>query len=300
MVAEQVFPVVSVAHESDVYLKWDKASAFRVMDSKGRGTLRADGAESKTEDYGGTWTSYQAEEYAVRTRITDRERANADQVYMLEQSKVRRAQDKILLDYEIRVANTVTTTGNYASSNLLSIATGTGQWNNASFASQTTGQHSVIAGQIFTGINAIRQSTGGKTPNKIIIPFKVAQVMRNDVGLVDLIKYQATTLNDGANLLPPVLWGMDVLVPRTPMQTAVEGEPVSLSDVWGNNVILLYVPTTPTLDDLALGYTIRSRPWQVKTWREERFNATFYEAGFVQTEQLITADAGYLISNCCA
>jgi hypothetical protein len=298
MIAEQVFPPVKVTKESDVYLTWDKGQALRVDRSDGYGTLRADGAESRTEDYGGTWTNYQAQEFALRTKITDRERANADAAFALEQSKVRRAQDKVLLDMELRVASICTTAANYASANKTTLS-GTAQWNNASFASQSNGQHSVIMGEILAGMNAIRSSTlGGLLPNKIIIPYAVAIVMKNDVGFWDSVKYQSNSVN--FDVLPPTLMGMDVLIPRVPYQTAVEGEALSTSDVWGKSVTLLYVNPSPSIDSLTFGVTLRSRDWGVKTWREEKLNTTFYEASLVQAEQLVTADCGYLIINAIA
>lgn len=299
MIAEQVFPPIAVSHESDVYLTWDKGQALRVERTDGYGTLRADGAESHTEDYGGTWTNYTAQEFALRTKITDREKANADQAFALEQSKVRRAQDKVLLDMELRVATICTTTANYASSNKLAISNGANQYNNSGFVSQTTGQHSVIIGQLLTAMNAIRQSTaGGLLPNKIIIPYAVAIVLKNDVGFWDSVKYTSGSVN--TDVLPPTLLGMDVLIPRVPYITSVEGEAVSVTDVWGKNIVLLYVNPNPSLDSLTFGTTLRSRPWSVKTWRKEEMNTTFYEASIVQAEQLVTADCGYIISNCIA
>ena len=292
-VAEQVWPVVSVVKESDVYLTWDKGQAFRVERSDGYGTLRADGTESRTEDYGGTWSAYKAEEFALRTRVTDRELANQDKAFNLEQSKVRRMQDKILIDYELRVAGPVTTAGNYATANKTTLV-GANQWNNSSFASTSNGQHSIIAGELLTGIDAIRKSTGGLLPNKIVIPYSVAMIMRNDPGFWDAVKYTSSSIN--TDVLPPTLFGMDVLIPRSSYETVVEGEAASISDVWGKNVVLFYSNPNLGLDSLTFGSTLRSRPWMVKTWRKEEISATYYEASIVQAEQAVTYDCGYLIA----
>jgi hypothetical protein len=296
MVAEQVFPVVPVKHESDDYYVWDKPSAFRLDRTDGAYTLRADGTESRTLSFGATVKGYRCEEYALRTRITDRMRANQDDALQLEVSFVRRVQDLLLLEQELRVATLLTTTGNYSSSNRVTLS-GTNQWNNASFTSQTNGQHSVIIGELLTGIDAIRQATGGLKPNKMIIPHAVAMVMANDPGIIDAIKYTHTDLLNNDMPLPQSFLGMDVIIPRVPYQSAVEGEATSFSDVWGKNVVLLYVNPTPGLDALTAGMIFRSRPWQVKQWREEQIESTFYEPSFVQTELLIAADAGYLIHN---
>lgn len=299
MIAEMIFPVMKVAHESDLYYKWDKGQAFRVERSDGKGTLRADKARAKQFNYGFTLDSYTALEYAGEVSVSDREVANADSALQLQVSKVRRVQDEILLDQEIRVASLLTTTGNYASANFTTNS-GTSQWNNASFASQTNGQHSVIKGQIETGKEAIRKATGGLLPNTIVIPRAVAAIMYNDVGLVDLLKYSPPANLATSDILPDTLWGMKVLVPTAVYQTAVEGEAFSGSDVWGKNVILAYVNPNPGLDALTAGLIFRQREWQVKQFREEEIDSTFYRPSLIQAEKAVAFDCAYLIQNAVA
>jgi len=298
MIAEQVAPVFKVAHENDLYYKWDKGQAFRLERSDGKGSLRADKAKAHVVNFGATLDSYLAEEFALETEISDRERANQDSALNLEVSKVRRVQDLILLDQEIRVASLFTTSSNYASANKTTNS-GSSQWNNGSFASQTNGQHSVIQGQIETAKEAVRQSTGGLLPNTIIIPRAVAAVMYNDVGLADLVKYTASNLMVD-NLLPQNLWGMKVIIPTAVYQTANEGEAFSGSDVWGKNVWIGYVNPNPGIDSLTFATIFRSREWQVKQYRDETRDVTVYRPSLVQAEKLVTADCGYLIINAVA
>lgn len=295
MIAEQVFPVVPVSNESDYYYFWDKGQAFRVERSDGKGSLRADGTRPKLVNFGATLKTYTAEEFAIETRITDRERANADNALALEQSKVRRVQDLLYIDYEIRVAGVLTAAATYPAANVVTLS-GTSQWNNASFSSQTGNQHSVIKANIEAGKEAIRKATGGLLPNTIVIPRAVAAVMYNDVGLADIVKYTAPNLMVD-DLLPQTLWGMRVLIPTVPFTTSAEGETPAMSDVWGKNVILMYRDPNPGLDALTLGLTLRQRPWQVKQYRDEQIDATFYRPGFVQAEQLVAPDCGYLLQN---
>jgi hypothetical protein len=293
MVAEQVFPVVPVAHESDYYYVWDKGSAFRVARSDGRGSLRADGAKSNLEDYGATPDLYKAEEWALKTRITDRQRANQDPVLQLEVSKTRRVQDKILLDQEIRVASLLTNTATYASSNVVTLS-GTSQWNNASFSSQA-GTQSVIEQQFDIGREAIRVATGGREANIAVVPMAVWRVMKRDIGIRDQIKYtHSDILMEGG--LPDILWGLKVIVPSSMYSVSVEGETPTLVDCWGKNVVIAYVDPNPGLDGLTLGTTFRARPWQVKQWREEEEESTYYEPSIVQAEKLVSKDCGYLIA----
>lgn len=297
MVAEQIFGVIPVTHESDDYWFWDKGQAFRTERSDGKGSLRPDGTPAKEVEFGATVRQYVAEEYSYRTKITDRQRANADSALQLEVSKVRRAQDLVLLDQEVRVASLLTTAANYAAANTTTLA-GTAQWNNASFASQQ-GTQSVIEANIDAGREAIRIATGGLEANTIIIPRAVARVMKRDIGVRDQIKYTDPNILIGGHL-PPQLWGLNVVMPGAVNTTSAEGETPTMTDVWGKNVILAYLNPNPGLDALTLGAIFRARPWQVKQWREEAIDATFYQPSLVQTESLVASDCGYLIQNAIA
>ena len=294
MIAEQVFPVFAVSHESDEYWFWDKGQAFNLLRSDGNGSVRADGTRSKELAFGATRKVYNAQELAYATRITDREMRNADSSLRLETSRTRRAQDLVLLDYETRVANLVTGASNYASANKTTLS-GTSQWNNASFTSQNTQGQSVIGGELLTGIDAVRQSTGGRYPNVIIIPAAVLAVMRNDKGLNDSVKYTSNTIATGSPF-GDSLYGMRILTPTAMSQTVTEGEATALGDVWGKSVVIAYINPNPGIDDITLGLTFRQRPWQVKTWREEAEESTMYEPSMVQAEAAITFDCAYLIS----
>lgn len=293
-VAEQVFPVVPVKHESDDFLVWDKGQAFRVGRADGQGSLRADGAESQIEEFGGTWNSYRAEAYARKTPITDRQRQNADPVWQLEQSKTRRVMDKLLLDQELRVAGPLLLAANYAASNVTTLS-GVNQWNNTSFVSQQ-GTFSVIEEEVDNARKAIRASTGGLEPNVIIIPIEVGRVMKRDIGIREAIKFtHPDILTKGT--LPDTLWGLKVVTPSSMFTTQAEGETIALTDVWGKNVIVAYVDPSPSLDTLTLGSIFRARPFQVKQWYQEERESTWYEPSVVQDEMLVSADCGYLMQS---
>ena len=294
MVAEQVFNVIPVNHESDDYWFWDKGQAFRVARTDGKGTLRPDKARAIAVNFGAKVNSYTASEYAAETDISDRERDNADAALQLEVSKVRRAQDLVLLDQEIRVATLLTTTTNYAGANTTTLS-GASQWNNASFASQSSATQSVIESNIDTGREAVRLATGGLEPNTIIVPRAVARVMKRDLGVRDQIKYTDPNVLVGGHL-PPQLWGLNVIMPGAVYTSTVEGETPTMTDVWGKNVVIAYINPNPGLDALTLGAIFRKRPWQVKQFRDEAIDTTYYRPSMVQAEVAVAFDCGYLIA----
>lgn len=305
MVADQVMPIKQVAKENDNYYVWNKGQRFRVLRNDGYGSLRADKTPAKVRNYGFTEASYRAFEFAIAESVTDRERSNADSALSLEQSKIFGIQDELMLDYEVRIANLVTNTANYNSTNFTTLA-GVNQWNNASFQSLgTTGSgHSAIKTNIDAGKQSIVSATGGLFPNTIVIPYQVAVVINNDPGLADTEKYTLNRLMQGDILDPqdPTnrFFGMKCLVPTVSFQATTEGEPDALGYVWGKSVWMGYVNPNPSLNSLTFGLTFRKDGFAIRSWREEKTKETFYEVALLQTEQIVAKDAGYLIKNAIA
>lgn len=282
-IAEQAVSVVPVVKESDKYYVWNRGDAFRIP-----ATLRADGAEANQVEFGlSSSSTYSALEYALAIKLTDRQRANADSVLRLQQSYQTRLQNLLYADMEKRVATLLTTQGNYASGNRVQKA-GVTQWNNGAFSGN-------IETDIDTGKEAVRSAIG-LDPNTIIIPSAVAKVMKRNATIRELIKYtHADLLVDGD--LPPMLWGMKVLIPKGINATSVEGATVTMADIWGKHVVMTYKPTDGAIDTPAHAYIFRARNWQTSTWREERMKADMIETGVIQDEVLTSNISGYLIED---
>ena len=128
LIARTIFPVIPVMKESDKYYVWNKQDAF-----VRKNTLRADGAESSTVGFRLSTDSYQCEEYALNTFVTDRQIKNADSVLNLKNAKQRRLQGLLEIDLEVRVATLLQTLGTWATTNRNTLS-GADQFDTASFA----------------------------------------------------------------------------------------------------------------------------------------------------------------------
>lgn len=267
---------------------WNRHDAARIPNS-----LRANGAESNTLSFSlDTNGTYRVHEYALKTQVTDRDRANADSVLRLEQAKTMRVKDLVELSLEQRVATLLTTQANYASTNRVQLSS-TSQWNNASFIGS-------IESDIDTGKEAIRQQTLGLDPDTIIIPSAIAKVIKRDDQIRELIKYtHADLLVDGD--LPPMLWGMKVIIPKAVNVTSRKGNSTqTIADVWGKHVVMLVSNGGGVVDVPTFGKIFQQGTEVVKTWRKEELSADFYEYA-VMTDEVITASAaGYLIEDAIA
>ncbi len=285
MIADRVFPVIPVMHETDIYYTWDKDMGLRFIDG-----LRADGTESKTVSYNVSKSTYSCEEYALKVKVTDREVKNADSVLRLETSKTKRVTGQLLLGQERRVAALLTTQANYPASNRVQLS-GVSQWDNASFAGS-------IEKDFDDGKEAVRFGTGGMDPNFAIIPSAVSKVVKRDADIRDLIKYtHADLLVDGD--LPPMLWGLEVMIPKTVYTLSKEGNATqTYVDVWGKHVVLGFNPGAEgSIDTPAFGYIFRNQEFKAFQWYEEKLKTTFIEVSMIQDELLTSNVSGYLMED---
>jgi len=282
-IADQAMPILKVAKESDKYYKWDRGNALRVPQA-----LRSDGAESNKLTFDISTATYQAEEYAYNSDVTDRQTANSDSIINLRASKTRFLKDLLMLDREKRVASLLTTAGNYDSS-VRETLSGTKQWDNASFV-----------GSIEKDLDAAKEAVRGflgLEPNTIIIPAAVAKVMKRDAMIRELIKYTQTNLLVNGDL-PPSIFNMRVLIPTAINITSQRGaSSTTNADVWGKHIVLTYQPTNGSVDTPAHAYTMRSRNFLAKSWREEEKAKDVIELSVIEDVIVTSNVSGFLYSN---
>jgi len=284
-VGEVMFPLLPVKKESDKYFIYGKEHYNR------HGTLRADGTEANEFDWSLTTSNYACDEYALRAPVTDREKANADSPISPDIDTTEMLTDAIQLDWEVRAQTFATTAGSYATGN--SAAAGT-QYN----SSTGTFQADVLLGQ-----ETVRRKVQ-RYPNTIFIPSRVAMYVAQISAIQDLIRYTHNELlintADQAWVLPPVLWGMRVVVMMSVQNTANLAQAESLSDIWDDTVIMAYISPSPGLKKISWGYTFQSRNWQTKKWREEARASDIVEVSTIRDLKIISTGCAYRITDCLA
>ncbi|GAG02815.1 unnamed protein product, partial [marine sediment metagenome] len=149
---------------------------------------------------------------------------------------------------------------------------------------------------IDTGKNWIRTNAGVE-PTSIVLPYNVAQYVKRDATVRNLIRYTVPgdiLLRNGD--LPPVLWNLEVLIGGAVYNTAAEGQTRTIGNAWGNNVLIFYKEATPSLDALSLGYTFRVKNFLVKTYRVDTREGEMIEASVIQDEKIVSSSCGYLVT----
>ncbi len=241
-VADQVFPLVSVSKQSDIYPKYDKADWFR--DEAQR---RAPGEEAKRIGYNVDSTNtYFADGFAIGHDIPDEKRAGADDVYKmnLDRAAVEIVTDKMQLRREVKFFTDFFTTSVW----------GTDKTGGTDFTYWDTFASSVPIQDIHDGAETILQNTGRKA-NLFLMGYNVWNELQDHPDFLDRVKYsQMGVMTE--DLFARIIGVDRVLVARAIYTTGIElSGSESYSFIAGKNALLAYVAPRPSLLTPSAGYT---------------------------------------------
>lgn len=282
-IADRVLPTVEVDKQSDIYVEFDRARRLRRQDSQ-----RTPGTEAHIvyEDVGSA--TYYCRNYALKTFVTIEDRANADPFFItkLLNTRTQLVLDDLAMDEEIRVASLVTNTSNVGSYNAVASA-----WNGAGDP----------IGDINTTIDNVHYANG-VMPNRVVFGIEAWKSFRRDSNVRNLI---FGTNNGGGypntQQVASLLDIDEILVGGSFQNTGEENLSESLSTIWGENVLVEYVPPNPTTERPSFGYrfrwvkaglpnrTVERHPYDSKTKSEE------VEVGYYQDEKITGSSYGHLI-----
>src|SRR6185369_9966204 len=119
-IAEQVFPMVPVQHQTDKYFVWSKADFFR-----DEAQLHADATESAGSGINLTTQSYSAQVWALHQDIGAQVRSNADPSVDIDTTVTKVLMQKLLIRRDRIFASTYMATGKW-SQDVTGAAAGTG------------------------------------------------------------------------------------------------------------------------------------------------------------------------------
>lgn len=241
-IAQALLPIVSVSKQSDKYFTIDKDSWLHVPN-----TRRSPKTAPRRIEYKISSDSYFCENYALAGENAKEDLANSDVAIMLRENTVNLVTDGLLRDYEVRVANLVSSGTNLGSAAIL---TGTAKWSDY--------VNSDPIADITTGHAFIRLQTG-LTANTMVIDKDTLAILRRHPLLLDLYKYTS----GGQLKLDQIKDAFDVqnvLIGEGIKNMALEGAAASIVNIWGNNVILARVIPGVSLQTQTFGLSFRWTP----------------------------------------
>jgi hypothetical protein len=210
--------------------------------------------------------TYYAQEHSLQTPVTDEERENSDNDLSPDRDGTELVTSKILLGREVVMKNLVTTAANYATG-MSTTLVGAAQW--SAYATSDP----IL--NIRTAVRAIHAKVFME-PNVAIIPYLVMSFLEDHPDIIERIKY-----SERAILTPEIIasvFGLqNVIVPGVGVGSGAPGaagNAISVGYLWGDDVVLAWVPPRAGLRIPAFAYEFTwaygGAEQVVDRWREER------------------------------
>ena len=282
-IADQFIPVTPVDKQSNMYYKFRHGEWRRYENGL---TLRAPATEAKKVHMTVSSDTYFCPNYALGTDWPVEDEVNADAILNWASNHANFLTDRLLMDYEYRIAQFAVNTSNVRTVTLV----GCGWFN----------QTAPIFTQMLAYKEQFRQATG-MVPNLLLIPEALSQYWKTNNELRDIL-YGDRGGVPSAQQLAGLLEINKVLIPRVQVNTAGETETENgsgtLSDVWGTtSIIMAYTSTLAgQMTDTWINAFRWTSPALGTPWAVERFpydvrkKCYTLEVGYYQGEKVVSSD----------
>lgn len=287
LVADKILPVVPHVMQAG------KVPVFGKDALKVHNTKRAPGAASNRVRFDpGSWVSFACEEHDVAIPLDHRALAkipslpNADMAAFNMQDVARsRAQWNISIRREYDVATLLQATSTYASGHYTTLTT---EWDAEGGAPLT---------DIETGREKVRSAIG-RYPNVMLLGADAYSTLKFHSDYTDLLK-----LTENKVVRPEIIAAVHDLDAVYIGMAAQADSAGAMTDLWSDNCLLAYVPTSPSIEEPALGYTIRpmggTAPYPyVDVFVEEGGKIVNVRCTDCFDLAVLMNTGGYLIKNC--
>ncbi len=282
-IADALLPITPVSKQSDIFYKYNHGHFRRHEVNL---THRAPGTEAKKVHFTVTSDTYFVDNFALATDWPVEDEVNADEVLAWAETSAINLTDRLMVDYELRVAALAVNTTNVHTVTAINTA-----WSN------TTGSRPLD--DMATEIENFRQYTGLK-PNVAIIPEQVMTFLRRNDQFRDVLHGSMGGLVTEQQIAQ--LIGVNrVLVPMAQVnshaETETENNSWTLSDAWGDHFWLVKVDllqgrftdtwlnafrwTSPLL---GTPFAVQRHPFDPK---KKKFDL---EVGYYQSEKVVSTD----------
>lgn len=285
-IADQIAPVVPVAHRTDKYYTFTKNSWLRIPD-----TLRAPKSPSNRVEWDIASDSYSCKDYGLAAEWPVEDEANADQIIQFRRTGALEVSEQLARDREQRMASLISSAGNVGSGVTLS---GTSQWSDYS--------NSDPIGDVTSGRVYMRNATN-LVPNTGVMTDDIWNIVRRHPDLLEMYKY-----TEGGMITPGQLgaaFNLDrILIAGGVAERALENGTSSMTNIWPNNFILLHVAagTGPRVKTPLVQFRwtnpMLGTPFALQTFRNDEGGGKHtagVEARYYQDEKIIATELGYVI-----
>lgn len=279
-VGGKLFPQVPVNVAAGKVLEFGKEAFMQYA------TQRAPGANTKRITFGYQGKPFALEQHAIDAQVPREFLRDASQVPGIDLGSraVRLTQKVNLRTLEIQQAALAVNAANYDAQHKIALA-GATKWSTATGVPVT---------DIDNAREAIR-STCGQYPNVAVFGPPAFNSAKNNPNVIDRFKYTSNQV-----VSPQMLAALFQIEQIYVGKAVVSTDAGVFSDIWGNNVVLAYVPNVPqSMEEPSYGYTytMEGHPLVEPARWDADTKSWVYGTSFERAPVLTGIVAGYLIQN---
>lgn len=275
-IADQLSPHVKSNKQADYYYLFG-AEHFNVVNA-----VRRPGATPVEVEHTVSTDQFYCQEYAMREKVPDEEKENADNPLEPEADAARYVSERLRLSREYRIATQLQNANSYQTGMKVTLA-GDDQWN--------LGTSSDPIDDIQTAVDAV--AAQGKQPNTFFMGYEVWSKLKHHPDLIARLTSSKTRIVT-TELLKAIWEEIEqVLIGSALYNTAAEGQDQSLGYVWGKYFGVAYINRSmPNKKVPSFNYTF-VWPYAVRAGRVRRQNQAGTAGGTVyQARTYRHADEG--------
>lgn len=244
LIADKVFPEISVDHKTDVFWTIPKGAWFR-----DEARPRPGGTESVGSGYDVDQDTYNAIVVAIHKDVDDQTRANADSVWNLDRDATNFVTDRLLISKELNFLRKVFKAGVWATEK-------TG-------VAATPGANQFLQWSDYDNSNPTKDikkwkrdvlATTGMEPNTLVLGYDVLDVLSEHPQFIDRIKYTSAE-SISLDVIARYFEVERILVSKTVINTGKEGQADNFGFTLGKVAWLGYVAPNPGLLTPSAGYS---------------------------------------------
>ena len=281
LVYRSLFPLVTTGARGGVRIEFDRTD-FRKVN-----TRRAPGSATQHIQFGHEGKKFALDQHRMMGKVTVETAEEALTVAGIDMGMrtVAGVQNLIGLEREIAAAELATAAATYAPDHVLTLARQS-QWDK---------QASSPSLDVLGGIEAVRAATGMR-PNVVVMGGAVYSKIRAHASVLEQIRYAGgKQIANKADLA--ALWDVERVVVGDAIYVDEHDATV---DVWGKSVVVAYSAIgsiSRYQPSYGYGYNLAGTPMVEQAYYDRDVNSWLYPVTEEWTNEVVGADAGYLIQN---
>lgn len=278
-VADKVFPRVPVSKTSDKYFIYDQSFLMR-----SEAKPRADGTPAAIRGHGVTTGTYTTTAYAVKEKVTWKERDEADPGI----DPDRDATDIVTHDLMLKKENVFLDA--FLTTSVWTDQTITTKWDQASSTPIT---------DIDTGVQTIKNKLGkGGRFITLLLAGAVWNVLKRHADILNAFGGGNSSLKIATTQMVADLLGIkQVIIADAAENTGIEGGTAAYSEVAGTHGLLIYTPDRPGPKTPSGGYTFDYTTMEIRRYSDDEIKADWIEGEIEFAHELTMAAAGVLLND---